>query len=195
MKPRVKLWIALGLVLTACNRGGDAKPDAGPTASASAAAPIAPGAAPIGSAPWLAVPSATAATLPNMSFPERFQTEAASRPALKPRVEDVLAAFKTAGLDIVEPKQHLASPLGARYCVGARAIDGAATLFQLSVCEYLNADVAAKSAAFSETAMKTLLPTRTVRARNHLGLVVLPDANAPGAQAAVEKAHAVFAKL
>jgi hypothetical protein len=103
--------------------------------------------------------------------------------------------LKNAGLEIVEPKQHLASPLGARYCVGARAVDGAATLLQLSVCEYVNAEVAAKSAVFSETAMKSLMPTRTVRSRNHLGLVILPDANAPGAQAAVDKAHAAFAKL
>ena len=204
---KVRSWlmvvVALGSGVPACmcNKNADvgAAADAGASATPSgtvAAVPATPtDGGGLAVAPWLAVPSATAGLLPNMSIPERFQVEASSRPTAKPKAEEVFASLKAAGLTIADEKQHLASPFGARYCVGGRAVSGTTTLLQLSVCEYVTPDVARTSAAYSEQSMKTLMPDRTVRAHKHLALILRPDAKTEEATAAMTKAQATFAGL
>jgi len=198
--------LALLALSTGCNakRSDGAKAAAeSESPSASASASVASGspsgspsgAASAGAAPWLAVPSATAPLLPNMPFGERFEVEKGARPALKPNVEDALAALRKAGLSLSDPKQHLAQPFGARYCVGSDLKERGETVVFVSVCEYVSPELAASAAAHSEQSLKALMPTRTVRAHRHLALIARPASEAPTAIAARDKAQATFDAL
>jgi hypothetical protein len=128
-------------------------------------------------------------------FPERFAGEAAGRPAgVKPRVEDVFAALSSGGLTIVGQKQHLASPLGARYCVGAQAASGAnETLLQISVCECSTPEVAQVARDF--TAKTANIPLRTAYVNKQTMLVLREEKSSPEIDALVTKASGIFAKL
>lgn len=169
--------------------------DAGAPAVATAAPVVAPSAVGSDQPPWMAVPSATAALLPNMGIGERFQAEANSRPKLKPTVEDAFAALEAAGVKLSEKKQHLGMTFGARYCVGTQAVSGTAPLVQISVCEYISPEIAASSSRYSEDSLKNLMPTRQVIAHKHLALIVRPENASPEATAALDKAKFAFAKL
>lgn len=143
----------------------------------------------------MAVPSATAALLPNMGIGERFQAEANARPKLKPTVEDAFSAIEAGGLKLAEKKQHLGMTFGARYCVGTQGVSGPTVLVQLSICEYISPDIAETSSRYSEDSLKKLMPNRQVIANKHLSLIVRPENGSPEATAALEKAKAAFAKL
>ena len=140
--------------------------------------------------PWAAIPSATAALLPNMGINERFEIEARSRPSgIKPNVEEVLGALDAAGVKLLEKKQHLGSPFGARYCVGARVVNAAgdATLFHLSVCEFVSEDVAKMSREYSEQSLASTIPDRSVYLNKQTTLTMRemtksPDNDALGAK-------------
>lgn len=86
-----------------------------------------------------------------------FQNEAANRPASALRAEDTLAAFKRAGIELSEERQHLARPYGARYCMGAFA---GGREIALSVCEYIDATAAQNGATESR---KISLKDREIR--------------------------------
>jgi hypothetical protein len=189
----VLLTAALAVACKSSNSSGAAQ-DAGapgssasPSAAASSSAPTSP----------FSVPGATAATLPNMPFPERFAAEARSRPpGVKPTVEEVYASLGAAGFTIVDQKQHLASPLGARYCVGARAVsDTKDTLLQISVCECSTPEVARLARDYSAASMSTAIPFRTLYANRQTLLVLREEKNTPEIDALVTKASGVFAKL
>lgn len=199
---RVKaLWIAASLLALGCSKKNDAAVDASAppapsvTASVASTAPRAKGDAGAFLGPWTAIPNATAPVLMNMPIPERFEIEKKARPDLKPKVEDAFAALKKAGLTIVDEKQHLAQPVGARYCVGARAVAGDTTLLQISICEYMNDEVARTSTQYSEESLKKLMPTRTCSPHKHLGLILRPENASPEADAAAKKARAAFDAL
>src|SRR3954469_77140 len=102
--------VSLGLSVSACDGCNKSAPaaEAG-VAEAGVAEAGAPGRADAGpifgdggkqaapAQPGLLVPGATAALLPNMSIPDRFQVEAAARPpGLKVNVESVFAALEKA---------------------------------------------------------------------------------------------------
>jgi hypothetical protein len=211
--PRVKRVFALlvvssGLSLSACdgcNKSVPAAPDTGPEAAtpvAQAEAGLILGdggrhAAPV--APWAAVPGATAALLPNMSIPDRFQLEAAARPpGLKVNVESVFAALEKAGFKLFEKKQHLGQTFGARYCMGARSVKGAAetdpTQLYLSVCEFINPEVAEMSRVYSTEHLKTI-PNRNIHTKQQTTLTVRGESDAPDTTAAMTKALAVYDAL
>jgi len=131
-----------------------------------------------------------------MSFPERFQRELDGRPPkIHPNVEEVYAALGAAGLKIVDQKQHLASPLGARYCVGARAVQGERTLLHLSACEHISEELAKSSGAYSEESLKEGIPNRKVYSRKQITLVVRLEQDQPDNQEASKKAVAALEKL
>lgn len=207
MKRLTALLVAsLGLSLSACDGCNKTAP-AGPEASAAeAAAPVLavldagpPGdggrhAAP--AAPWAAIPGATAALLPNMSIADRFQVEAAARPpGLKVNVEAVFAALEKAGFVLFEKKQHLGQTFGARYCMGARSVKGKAetdpTQLYVSVCEFLNPEVAEQSRAYSTEHLKGI-PNRTIHTRGQTTLTVRGESDAAETAAALTKALAVY---
>ncbi len=158
-----------------------------PSASASAASstPRSP----------LAIPGATVVAVGGEPFPERFAGEAAGRPpGIKPRVEDVYAALSAGGLGIAGQKQHLASPLGARYCVGAQALsDAKETLLQISVCECSTPEVAQLARDF--TTKTANIPLRTVYVNKQTMLVLREEKSTPEIDALVTKASDLFAKL
>lgn len=154
--------------------------------------------------PWLAVPGATAAILPNMGIPDRFNAEQKARPAnIKPNVESVLAALETAGLTVVDKKQHLGQTFGARYCVGARVVRakdkdkdaGETGLLQLSVCEFISPEVAVGSRDYSTEALK-LIPNRSIHAKNQTTLTIRDESPVtPEIEAAAAKAFAAYDAL
>jgi len=88
-----------------------------------------------------------------------FHAEAAQRDvhAGNPRIEDVLAAFKTAGVSVTNVRQHLAKPFGADYCAGADA--GAGVV--LSLCEYRTPAAAVAGRSSSQKGLASI-PNRSV---------------------------------
>lgn len=201
-----RLTVALALLtLPACKSNATiaaaAEPgSAAPSASvaSSAAPPSATPSAPIaGPQSPLAVPGATVATLPNMSFAERFALEAKGRPhGITPTAEEVYAKLKTAGLEVVDVKQHLAAPQGARFCLGARAVGpNKETRLDLSVCEYATPEVARMGRDYSAESMKAVIPNRTVYVNKQTTLIVREDQKTPEIDALVDAASAAFAKL
>lgn len=184
-----------------CNKnapGGAA--DAAPAAATAAEKPAASvDASSLAAAPWAATPGATAALLPNMGIPERFQIESSSRPAgLKVNVESVFAALAKGGLTVVEKKQHLGQPFGARYCVGARVVNGKAetdpTLLQISVCEFISTKVAEQSKIASLEAFKQI-PRRDIHVKDQTTLTVRGESDAPEVLGAMKKAIELYDAL
>ena len=194
----IVVWAVLAPACT-CNKSGEATADAGATPASATVTPTSSAPAPTGDAgpagPWVAVPGATAAILPNMGFAERFDTEKRARPNAKPNADDAYAALQASGLTLTEKKQHLASPLGARYCFAFAATAGTTALLQLSLCEYASADLAASSAKFSEDSLKGAMPTRTVIPNKQIALVLRQDVMTPEGDAAKKKATDAFKKL
>jgi hypothetical protein len=166
--------------------------EAGGSAAASASASAASSGAPRSP---LAIPGATVVAVGGEPFPERFAGETAGRPpGIKPRVEDVYAALSAGGLGITGQKQHLASPLGARYCVGAQAVsDAKETVLQISVCECSTPEVAQVARDF--TTKTANIPLRTVYVNKQTMLVLREEKSSPEIDALVTKASDLFAKL
>jgi hypothetical protein len=153
--------------------------------------------------PWATMPSATANILPNMGIPDRFEAEQKARPAgIKPNVESVFAALEGAGLTVVDKKQHLGQTFGARYCVGARVVDkkgfdaGAeAGLLQMSVCEFVNAEVAVQSRDFSTEALK-MIPNRAIHANKQTTVTIRDESPVtPAIEAAAAKVFTTYDAL
>jgi hypothetical protein len=144
----------------------------------------------------VAVPGATVATLPNMPIPERFVAERRGRPSgVTPSVEDVYAALEKSGIRVVDRKQHLGAPFGARYCVGARAVGpGDASMMHISVCEFVNADAARIGRDYSAEGMKSI-PFRTVYANKATTLTLREERHEPNVDALVDTAAATYATL
>lgn len=202
------LVASLGLSLSACDGcnktvpGGTeaSAPEAAVPVVAVEAGPPADGgrhAAP--TAPWAAVPGATAALLPNMSIIDRFQVEAAARPpGLKVKVETVWAALEKAGFVLFEKKQHLGQTFGARYCVGAKTVKGTtendpAQLY-LSVCEFISNEVAESSRVYSTEQLKNI-PNRSIHTKQQTSLTVRGESDAADTVAAMNKVLATYDAL
>jgi hypothetical protein len=193
--PLLAIATALLASATACKSTGPTADSTRAEAGATAASAPAPGGTSSAPPSPLAIPGATVVAVAGEPFPERFAGEAAGRsPGIKPRVEDVYAALASGGLTIVGQKQHLASPLGARYCVGAQATsDKSEPLLQISVCECSTPEVA--QAARDFTARTANIPLRTAYANKQTMLVLREEKSAPEIDALVTKAADIFAKL
>ena len=117
-----------------------------------------------------------------------FQVEASNRPSGTLRAEDVLGAFRAAGLTLHEERQHLARPYGARYCVGAKS--GAE--LALSVCEYIDQEAARAGA---ETSRKIPLANREIRLNRATSLTVRQLKKTTESDALAARLLEAFAKL
>jgi hypothetical protein len=96
---------------------------------------------------------------------------------------------------VVDRKQHLGSPFGARYCLGARAIGSNNTpMLQISVCEFVSVEAARIGRDYSAEGMKTI-PLRTVYVNKQTTLTLREEKKDPDIDAMVEKAAAAYAKL
>lgn len=144
------------LVLPGCQKSGGTDGSGAPAASSSSSASVVtPATAPPS-------PASAAGSIPvppegMQSIPERFATEAKNRPTGTVRAEDVIAAFKDAGANIREQRQHLGAPFLAAYCVGGQT----GTDVHFSICEYTDAARAKEGKAQSEQAFGAV-PNRTI---------------------------------
>ncbi len=114
-----------------------------------------------------------------------FRVEADNRPEGTLRVELAFDAFRRAGLEIHEQRQHLGRPYGARYCVGAKS--GAA--LALSVCEYIDADAARTGA---DASRKLALKHREIRLNRATSLTVRQLQKTPESDALAARFFAAF---
>jgi hypothetical protein len=121
-------------------------------------------------------------------FGAMFQNEAAHRPMGTIKAEDVLDAFRQAGVELDTVRQHLARPYGARYCVGAKS----GALIALSVCEYI--DPAAANAG-AELSRKLVLANREIRINQATSLTVREVEKTLAADALSQRLFERFARL
>lgn len=126
-----------------------------------------------------------------MSIFDRLKREQASRAKVAPTADDVFAAFAKAGVKLKEQKQHLAAPIDALYCAGAKTEDDS---LAMSVCEYR--DVAAGTAGM-ETSKKTFaaVTTRTIWRNKATTLAIIQTTKTPASDATEKKLADTFAKL
>ena len=113
--------------------------------------------------------------------------EAAHRPVGVPRVEDVFAAYKKAGVDVHDEKQHLGAPFLAQYCVGFEAgvdIHG-------SVCEHKDEATAIKGRDASDKGFMAV-PNRKVYRNGGSTLILREGVVSPPNDALVKKMVATF---
>ncbi len=164
-------------------KDGDASPrDAG--AASTAPAPL------TSASP---APSSTGSAAPpsfGLAFSARLGREAAARPTDTPKAEDVLAAVAKSGVPLEDEAQHLGSPVGASYCIGAKSPQNVA----MSACEY--ADPAAAIAG-RELSLKTFatLQHRDVVVNKKTTLTILQSPFDAKSQAAHDKAIAAFKSM
>jgi hypothetical protein len=148
MQPHSVVSLLLLAALPGCTRESTparAEPRHASAATPAVATPVASSAAP------LLVPKDDIAGL--------FRSEANQRGSrtVGLRVEDVLAAFETAGVEVTNVRQHLAKPFGADYCAGADAGSGVV----LSICEYRTPEAAAAGRSASQKSLASI-PHRAV---------------------------------
>jgi hypothetical protein len=125
-----------------------------------------------------------------LALAERLRLEAAARPADTPKAEDVLAAVVKSGVPLQEQSQHLASPIGARFCVGAKSSQNVA----MSACEYADATAAAAGRDASAKAFG-MVDHRDVVVNRKTTLTILQAPFDSESQAAHDKAVAAFRNL
>ena len=182
--PRITtlLVLTLGAALPGCRSS---------TRSSAEASPVAPALAASASTKAPGGPSPLDQSLGNpRDIVARFQSEAQNRPTGSPRVEEVLGALKKAGVSLSAERQHLASPFGARFCIGARASEQ----LSLSVCEY---DNEASAAAGREASARALaaIPNREVIANRTATLTVRLQQKTPESDALRERMVDTFVQL
>ena len=178
-----------GLVgLAACARqSATTAPDAGAVAASSASGPI-----PSGSSAGAAAPStsSTPSGPYGLVLADRLNQEAAGRPTDTPKAEDVLAAIAKSGVVLEGQAQHLASPIGARFCIGAKSPQH----LSMSACEYADVATAAAGRAASAKAFAQV-DHRDILVNKKTTLTLLQSPFDAQSQAAHDKAVAEFKKL
>jgi hypothetical protein len=161
----------------ACSKTEEPKPTA-PTPSASSVA--------------LTTIDASVLPLPTGAIPAdvRIASEAKDRPKDTVTVEQTVAAFKAAGAEIREQKQHLGHPFRAKYCMGIQT--GAD--IHMSICEYESAAKAVEGRGVSLQAFAAV-PNRSIYANGGTTLTVRLGQNGPEDQALAKKLVATFEGL
>jgi hypothetical protein len=146
-------------------------PAGNPSPPPAASLPAAPG------APMERLPTTQA------SLADRLAAEAAGRPPLRPRAEDVLAT-----LGVSKPSQVLAAPVEARFCLAGFAEHQIA----VAVCEYGSEADARRGADRSERVFGPLVPNRTLDVRGPLLVTIVRPGAGPELAA---QARALAARL
>ena len=178
----------------ACDKpsSGNAHSESQTPHSSSSASAAAAAIAPASSVASSAAPSAAAGSVdPFLSIMDRLKREQQSRPHVAPTADDVFAAFGKTGVKLKEQKQHLASPIAAAYCVGAKSDDEA---LAMSVCEYPDE---ATGTAGVETSKKTFaaVANRNVWRNKATTLAIIQVKKDATSDAAEKKLVAAFTKL
>jgi hypothetical protein len=163
--------------------------EAGATAATTAAAASAAASDVDGAS---ASPAASALN-PRLPLGNRLGIERASRPGptVHPTAEEAFAAFTKAGVQLQEPKQHLASEYGARFCVGSKSMDAN---IGLSICEYPDA-TEAKAGQTTATTMFKDMKNRTVYLNKNTTMILLEVVHTPDNDAMTKKLVTAFQSL
>jgi hypothetical protein len=172
-------------IFAACDRAGAAAdPGAAPS---TALAPAAPRAAAAATAPS---GSPDSSPPPGSSIAAQLQREAAGRPPIAPRAEELLAALDRAGVDLEPPRQVVGLTVRAAYCVSTRAAAG----LGVAICEYPDAAAAAAGRQYSLDHFQALQPDRRIEIKGALTLTLtLP--HGADADAAARAATLALARL
>jgi hypothetical protein len=166
------------VLLAGCTRHGKESEasvaDAGASATASASAP----------------PPASTSAAPAALFGSKLAQEAQGRPTGTPKAEDVLAAITAAGVPLVGQAQHVATTIGAHFCIGATSPLG----LRLSACEY---DTEAGASAGRDVSTKAFgrIDHRDITLNKKTSLTILQQPFTPDSQGAHDKAVAAFKKM
>jgi hypothetical protein len=159
--PRVGPALLLGAALLFPVSGCSRKQQQGASAGAAASQQVAAAPAAVANIPASAMP---VVAMPRNAGPlaGKLQEEAASRPNAPIKAEAVFALVQQKGIELHEIQQYMGSPIGAKYCAGAKT----PTDVFLSVCEFQDPDSAAKGkekseAAFGALSLRQLVVNRT----------------------------------
>jgi hypothetical protein len=120
----------------------------------------------------------------------KLAVEAQGRPTNTPKGEDVLAAIVTSGVPLQDEAQHLASTIGAHFCIGAKSPAGLA----ISACEYDDEAGALAGRAMSAKAF-AVIEHRDILLNKKTTLTILQNPFSPESQAAHDKAALAFSKM
>ncbi len=142
------------------------------------------------STPTLAPPTPTTKSGDDgpLTLGGRLEAEANARTRVKPEVEDVLAAFASAGLAVAEVRQGVARTSRAQYCVFGTSPGG----HRVFVCEFADVDGAEQGAAFM--ASQLVDPRRRVEAHGRLALTVFLTVQTPEADRERQQYFDIFAR-
>ncbi len=175
--PAHSLLLAPLLFIAACSQ---APADPGPASARHAAR----------TTPAFARPAPEALAKRSMTTARRMDLEKASRSAATPRVEDVLVALGSAGVSVAEVKQHVAAPIGALYCVGAKTAHDVA----LSLCEYSDE---ASATTWRDANARTFraIKTRDDYVNKTTILTILKPTATHESEADAQRAVSAFARL
>jgi len=124
------------------------------------------------------------------SVGERLQQESGARASGNPRAESVISALQKAGLQLRDPRQHAAAPMGALFCIGAQSENNVS----LSVCEYEGAAAARAGRELSVNAFKSI-PNRDVWVNRSATLTLLQSPRTSRSETEVKRAVDVFKSL
>ncbi len=120
---------------------------------------------------------------------ERLAKEKGSRPTGTPRTDDVFAAFKKAGMPVVEENQVYAAMVKASYCEAAKG-----TTVYLSVCEYPSEAEAKTGQDFSKRTFASI-PNRDVYLNKKTTLTIGQTTPTPKGNAEAKAMVDAFLKL
>ncbi len=135
-------------------------------------------------------PASAGAVVPKDDITALFRAEASDRRADGVRVEDVLAAFRGAGVDVANVRQHLAKPFGAAYCAGGEA--GSDVV--MSICEYRTPEAAAAGRSASLKGLASI-PHRTVTLNGATTLTLRERRATPATDALVTRLEHAFGAI
>jgi hypothetical protein len=126
-----------------------------------------------------AEPPAPAAATPDpvpAALAVRLLAEAAARPEGTPRLEDLVASLRAAGVGIARTRQVLGASMGARFCAVARTGSG----HTLAACEYDSADAARAGQAEAAARFDAVVPGRRSFVNRKTLLSVAPPGGTAG---------------
>jgi hypothetical protein len=124
------------------------------------------------------------------SLDERLSDERKARDQGDPSTAKVVAALKVAGLTLSEEEPRLASPVGARTCVGFDTVEH----LKLAICEYAIPEAATAGAAAVEKNFPSIA-NRTMHVKRSTTLMVLENPPDQTAADAHKKLTAAFDAL
>jgi hypothetical protein len=180
-EPCLSAAVALAL-LAGCSRHGKETEATLADAGASVASPA--------PSPSTALTAASASAGGAVLFGPKLAQEAQGRPTGTPKAEDVLAAISATGVALTSEAQHVASTIGAHFCIGATSPLG----LRISACEY---DTEAGAAAGRDLSAKAFakIEHRDITLNKKTSLTILQQPFTPDSQSAHDKAVAAFQKM